>query len=189
MPSPYPARSPASMPGARNVRLARRLAGGMTPAEVARHEGTRRGRASVTPRGREVPGARRLLPARGGAARGRARRASDQDGARQPPAPRRHGRHQSSFVPYLRGQSRPAPGKPAAPPRDAHDRSPSRAACRGRDRRGAGRAPSPPSLFRTLSPSPGTTRTWPTGSSATPRAARPRWERAGPGRWRSKRGE
>ncbi len=28
------------MPGARNVRLARRLAGGMTPAEVARHEGT-----------------------------------------------------------------------------------------------------------------------------------------------------
>ncbi len=40
MPSPYPARSPASMPGARNVRLARRLAGGMTPAEVARHEGT-----------------------------------------------------------------------------------------------------------------------------------------------------
>ncbi len=37
---PYPSRSPASMPGARNVRLARRLAGGMTPAEVARHEGT-----------------------------------------------------------------------------------------------------------------------------------------------------
>ena len=28
------------MPGARNVRLARRLAGGMTPAEVAKHEGT-----------------------------------------------------------------------------------------------------------------------------------------------------
>ncbi len=40
MPSTYPVRSPASMPAARTVRLARRLAGGMTPAEVARHEGT-----------------------------------------------------------------------------------------------------------------------------------------------------
>ncbi len=40
MPSVYPSRSPASMPAARTVRLARRLAGGMTPAEVARHEGT-----------------------------------------------------------------------------------------------------------------------------------------------------
>ncbi len=40
MPSTYPSRSPASMPAARTVRLARRLAGGMTPAEVARHEGT-----------------------------------------------------------------------------------------------------------------------------------------------------
>ncbi len=40
MPSPYPSRSPASMPAARTVRLARRLAAGMTPAEVARHEGT-----------------------------------------------------------------------------------------------------------------------------------------------------
>ena len=40
MPSAYPSRSPASMPAARTVRLARRLAGGMTPAEVARHEGT-----------------------------------------------------------------------------------------------------------------------------------------------------
>ena len=39
MPHPYPAQSPASMPGARTVRLARRLAGGMTPAEVAAHEG------------------------------------------------------------------------------------------------------------------------------------------------------
>ncbi len=40
MPSTYPSRSPASMPAARTVRLARRLAGGMTPAEVARHEDT-----------------------------------------------------------------------------------------------------------------------------------------------------
>ncbi len=40
MPSVYPSRSPASTPCARTVRLARRLAGGMTPAEVARHEGT-----------------------------------------------------------------------------------------------------------------------------------------------------
>ena len=40
MPSVYPSRSPASMPAARTVRLARRLAGGMTPAEVARIEGT-----------------------------------------------------------------------------------------------------------------------------------------------------
>ncbi len=40
MPSVYPSRSPASMPAARTVRLARRLAGGMTPAEVARHEDT-----------------------------------------------------------------------------------------------------------------------------------------------------
>ena len=40
MPSVYPSRSPASTPAARTVRLARRLASGMTPAEVARHEGT-----------------------------------------------------------------------------------------------------------------------------------------------------
>ncbi len=40
MPTIYPSRSPASMPAARTVRLARRFAGGMTPAEVARHEGT-----------------------------------------------------------------------------------------------------------------------------------------------------
>ena len=40
MPCPYPSRSPASMPGARTMRLARRLAGGMTPAEVAASEGT-----------------------------------------------------------------------------------------------------------------------------------------------------
>ncbi len=40
MTCPYPSRSPASMPAARTVRLARRLAAGMTPAEVARHEGT-----------------------------------------------------------------------------------------------------------------------------------------------------
>ena len=40
MPSVYPSRSPASMPAARRKRLARRLAGGMTPAEVAKHEGT-----------------------------------------------------------------------------------------------------------------------------------------------------
>ncbi len=46
--------------------------------------------------------------------------------------------------------------------------------------------PSPPSLSRICSPSPGATRTWPTGSCATPRAARPCWERAGPGRWRSR---
>ena len=35
MPSPYPSRSPVSMPGARRCRLARRLAAGLTPAEVA----------------------------------------------------------------------------------------------------------------------------------------------------------
>ncbi len=40
MPSTYPSRSPASMPAARTVRLARRLATGMTPAQVARHEDT-----------------------------------------------------------------------------------------------------------------------------------------------------
>ena len=40
MPCPYPRRSPASMPGVRRMRLARRLAGGMTPAEVARAEDT-----------------------------------------------------------------------------------------------------------------------------------------------------
>ena len=40
MPCPYPRRSPASRPGVRRMRLARRLAGGMTPAEVARAEDT-----------------------------------------------------------------------------------------------------------------------------------------------------
>ncbi len=38
MPSPYPSRSPVSLPGARRCRLARRLAAGLTPAEVAEVE-------------------------------------------------------------------------------------------------------------------------------------------------------
>ena len=38
MPAPYPSRSPVSMPGARRCRLARRLAAGLTPAEVAEVE-------------------------------------------------------------------------------------------------------------------------------------------------------
>ena len=38
MPPPYPSRSPVSMPGARRCRLARRLAAGLTPAEVAEVE-------------------------------------------------------------------------------------------------------------------------------------------------------
>ncbi len=40
MPSPYPSRSPVSLPGARRCRLARRLAAGLTPAEVAEVEAT-----------------------------------------------------------------------------------------------------------------------------------------------------
>ena len=50
MPCPYPARSPASMPGARTMRLARRLAGGMTPAEVAGKRGHERGQDTVISR-------------------------------------------------------------------------------------------------------------------------------------------
>ena len=38
MPPPYPLRSPVSLPGARRCRLARRLAAGLTPAEVAQVE-------------------------------------------------------------------------------------------------------------------------------------------------------
>ncbi len=38
MPAPYPSRSPVSLPGARRCRLARRLAAGLTPAEVAEVE-------------------------------------------------------------------------------------------------------------------------------------------------------
>ncbi len=40
MPAPYPSRSPVSLPGARRCRLARRLAAGLTPAEVAEVEAT-----------------------------------------------------------------------------------------------------------------------------------------------------
>ena len=39
MPAPYPLRSPVSLPGARRCRLARRLAAGLTPAEIAEVEG------------------------------------------------------------------------------------------------------------------------------------------------------
>ena len=195
MPSTYPSRSPASMPAARTVRLARRLASGMTPAEVAKHEGTDEAELLsllADERFQEHVAYYRL----------EAELPEDEREAlliRTAFASLQHLADMGDtkallFLTYEGNRGR-HPGKPPAPPRDTHERRDPDLCARDEigARRPRGRShqgnPSPPSLSRTSSPSPGATRTWPTGSCVTPRAATPRWERAGPGRWRSKKGE
>ena len=117
MPAPYPSRSPVSMPGARRCRLARRLAAGLTPAEVAEVEAATEEeiQAFIADRdfsrvGREVPGRPRAALRRAGAA-------ADRDGDGRSPASGRHGRPPRPDVHRLRGQPRPEPGQAPGPAR------------------------------------------------------------------------
>ncbi len=192
MPSVYPSRSPASMPAARTVRLARRLAGGMTPAEVARHEGTDEAEilslledekfqkhVAYYRREAELPEDEReeILIRTAFASLQHLADMGDTKALLFLAYEGNRGRHPENRLRRLVTRT--------------SDRDPE---LRAGDEIGAAaprqiQTPSPPSLSRTSSPSPGATRTWPTGSCVTPRAATPRWERAGPGRWRSKKGE
>ncbi len=119
------------MPGARNVRLARRLAGGMTPAEVARHEGTSEAELlSLLADERfqehvayyrleaELPEDEREELLIKTALAGLQHLADMGD------------TKALLFLTYEGNRGRHA-GEPPAPPRDAHDRPPSRAACSG----------------------------------------------------------
>ncbi len=188
MPSTYPSRSPASMPAARTVRLARRLASGMTPAEVAKHEGTDEAEIlSLLADERfqehvayyrleaELPEDEReaLLIRTAFASLQHLADMGDTKALLFLTYEGNRGRHPENRLRRL--VTRTTAATPSCTPgtRSARRRP----------------SPSPPSLSRTSSPSPGATRTWPTGSCVTPKAARPRWERAGPGRWRSKKGE
>ncbi len=190
------------MPAARTVRLARRLAGGMTPAEVARHEGTDEDEILALladekfqkhvanyRREAELPEDEReeILIRTAFASLQHLADMGDTKALLFLAYEGNRGRHPENRLrrlvtrtsdrdPELRAGDEIGAAPAETPPRRS---LPSR-------RR---RIPSPPSLSRTSSPSPGATRTWPTGSCATPRAATPRWERAGPGRWRSKKGE
>ncbi len=143
MPSPYPSRSPVSLPGARRCRLARRLAAGLTPAEVAEVEAATEEEILAFVADHEFSRLVAQLPGRPRAALRRAGAAADRDGHGRSPASGRHGRPPRPDVHRLRGQPRPEPGQAAGPAGAAHlragDRAQGRAPGRHRPARAASR--------------------------------------------------
>ncbi len=123
MPSPYPSRSPVSLPGARRCRLARRLAAGLTPAEVAEVEATTEEEIEAFIADRDFSRLVAAVPGRPRAALRRAGAGADRDGDGRSPASGRHGRPARPDVHRLRGQPRPEPGPAAGPARAAHLRA------------------------------------------------------------------
>ena len=198
MPSVYPSRSPASMPAARTVRLARRLAGGMTPAEVARHEGTSEDEilsllederfadlVDYHREERELPEdeRERLLIASALAGLQHLADMGDTKALLFLTYEGNRGRHPEN---RLRRLTLPRPAD--LPPRfrffdtsEPLSVAPTGCRCPPRPR------PSSRRPLRTWPPPPWTPRSAPPGSAAGWRAAWPRWERAGPGR--TSRGE
>ena len=198
MPSVYPSRSPASMPAARTVRLARRLAGGMTPAEVARHEGTSEDEilslledekfadlVDYHREERELPEdeRERLLIASALAGLQHLADMGDTKALLFLTYEGNRGRHPENRLRRLT-----LPRTADLPPRfrffdtsESLSVAPAAADAPPRPR------PSSRRPLRTWPPPPWTPRSAPPGSAAGWRAAWPRWERAGPGR--TSRGE